>query len=107
MHPAESRYNHLHSKTRIAVEGAFGSLKNRFRVLKAPLPHKPKMAAKIIQFCLTLHNILIDFKDSVLIINIDEIEDADEPEVEEHDVLFGDEAKLKRNNMKDYLLGIV
>ena len=67
MMPGEVRYNYLHSKTRIVVEGAFGSLKNRFRILKCPLPHEPKKAAKIIQCCLTLHNILIDLNDAVVI----------------------------------------
>ncbi len=68
-----SHYNHLHSKTRISVERAFGMLKNRFRILKLPLNQKQiikkgktatSQMAKVIQSCMVLHNVLIELKDN-------------------------------------------
>jgi hypothetical protein len=62
----ESLYNYLHSKTRITIERAFGSLKNRFRILKSPLNQKAdeltgqtqtQHMAAIIESCFILHNI--------------------------------------------------
>jgi hypothetical protein len=106
MHPDERLYNYLHSKTRIAVEGAFGSLKNRFRIFKAPLSQKPKRAAQIVIFCLTLHNMLIHFKDNVNINAIPDDEENEEEEGEVNEIFFGDRAKLRRDNVKNYLLGL-
>jgi hypothetical protein len=70
----ESLYNYLHSKTKIVIERAFGSLKNRFRIFKSPLNQKAdvltgqtqtqRMAA-IIESSFILHNILIDLSDDM------------------------------------------
>ena len=67
--PKDQRiYNYLHSKTRIVVEGAFGILKQRFRVFSSPLNQSSlNFSSEIIQGCFVLHNILIDLNDDVLI----------------------------------------
>jgi hypothetical protein len=58
------RFNYWHSKTRIIIEGAFGILKNRFRILKSGLNMKSmKKNAQIIEGCIILHNILCDIQD--------------------------------------------
>lgn len=84
----ESLYNYLHSKTRITVERAFGSLKNRFRIFKSPLNQKAdqesgqsqtqRMGA-VIQACFILHNILIQLMDDMN----REMDWVTEPEIEE------------------------
>ncbi|KAG3146150.1 hypothetical protein PI124_g13677 [Phytophthora idaei] len=60
-----SRYNYVHSHTRIVVERAFGRLKGMFRIYKQPLlQHTPEYMARIIVATLVMHNWLIEFKDS-------------------------------------------
>jgi hypothetical protein len=60
----EKNYNYIHSKTRIAIEGAFGMLKQRFRIFKQPLSHStPERNADVLKTCIVLHNILIDLRD--------------------------------------------
>lgn len=60
----EVHFNKIHSQTRMKVENAFGILKNRFRILKAPLAQKSfDDMALIIKACIVLHNLLILFND--------------------------------------------
>jgi hypothetical protein len=105
----ESLYNYLHSKTRIAVERAFGSIKNRFRILKTPLSQKgssessqQRQIAKNIQACFVLHNIMLELADEMN-------RQFDEPE-EASDAFRTDNAKsdsslatLVRDRVKTYL----
>lgn len=60
----ESRFNHVHAKTRNIVERTIGVLKNRFRCILGArqLHYTPTMAAKITVVCAALHNICIHFK---------------------------------------------
>ncbi|KAG7384751.1 hypothetical protein PHYPSEUDO_002280 [Phytophthora pseudosyringae] len=61
-------YNRLHSRTRIAVECAFGRLKNRFRILLGKLEQKtPERIGKLIQSCMVLHNMLLAVKDRYVV----------------------------------------
>ncbi|KAF4136322.1 DDE superfamily endonuclease [Phytophthora infestans] len=58
-------YSRVHSRTRIAVECAFGRLKNRFRILLAKLEQKtPGRICKVIYSCIVLHNMLLAVNDS-------------------------------------------
>ncbi|EGZ10364.1 hypothetical protein PHYSODRAFT_518423 [Phytophthora sojae] len=65
-------YNRLHSRTRIAVECAFGRLKNRFRILLGKLEQKtPKRIGKVIQSCVVLHNMLLAVQDGYVVLDTD------------------------------------
>jgi hypothetical protein len=67
---SESQYNSFHSKTRITVERAFGLLKGRWRILKKDLGMKtPKSIARTIVACMVLHNLVMDARDDVLILD--------------------------------------
>eukprot|EP00644_Phytophthora_capsici_P015982 jgi/Phyca11/122795/e_gw1.49.217.1 len=74
------RYNYLHSRTRMAVECAFGLWKGRFRIVNCCLNTKTvEKAVDIIAATMVLHNILLDIKDDTSFeeeeisnINIDE-----------------------------------
>ncbi|KAF4134147.1 DDE superfamily endonuclease [Phytophthora infestans] len=58
------RYNYLHSRTRMAVECAFGLWKGRFRIVNCCLNTKAvEKAVDIIAATMVLHNILLDIKD--------------------------------------------
>lgn len=49
----------------MAIEGAFGLLKERFRILKKPLEERtPNASVRIIVACLIPHNLLIDLQDT-------------------------------------------
>ena len=49
-------FNFYQSRTRIAVECAFGELVGRWGILWRPLRHELPMATAIIQCCARLHN---------------------------------------------------
>jgi len=102
----ESKYNYLHSKTRIKVEMAFGLWKNRFQVFKTALNWKePKMMSNLITATIILHNWLIDLEDYQ--------EDVDllpwmllgaAPQHQQNlSVVDGEQAKVVRDLHKDYL----
>ncbi|GMF19740.1 unnamed protein product [Phytophthora fragariaefolia] len=59
-----SRYNYVHSHTRIVVEQAFGRLKGILRMYKQPLlQHSPEYMARIIIATLVFHNWMIEHND--------------------------------------------
>ncbi|KAG4059732.1 hypothetical protein PC123_g5351 [Phytophthora cactorum] len=65
-------YNRLHSRTRIAVECAFGRLKNRFRILLGKFEQKtPERICKLIYSCVVLHDMLFAVKDSYSVHGVD------------------------------------
>ncbi len=103
----EQRYNTAHSRTRIKVECAFGSLKNRFRIFKSPLNQKTqKRQSHVIIACLVLHNILIDIGDGYASGTITHNNDSDDDgDATQHDELGSNsaEARLVRDTIKDYL----
>lgn len=51
-------FNKKHNKTRVVVEQAFGRLKNRFQFLKEIRNKDTKLATKVIDIALILHNIV-------------------------------------------------
>ncbi|KAG3152386.1 hypothetical protein PC128_g22794 [Phytophthora cactorum] len=56
-------YNFIHSSTKMKIEGAFGLLKERFRVFKKALPEKTiSSAVRTVLACMVLPNIMIDFE---------------------------------------------
>jgi hypothetical protein len=58
MDPEEKCYNKLHSRTRIAVERAFGILKGKWRILRRVLNMKSgESCARTIVACVVLHNL--------------------------------------------------
>lgn len=58
--PAQVHFNHVHVRTRVRVEQAFGLLKNRFRSLLVGLEHSNAVSAKLhIWTCFALHNICL------------------------------------------------
>lgn len=58
-------FNFNLSSTRMVIEGAFGLLKERFRILKNALEERARtVSVRIIVACLVLHNLLIDLHGS-------------------------------------------
>ncbi|XP_062557486.1 putative nuclease HARBI1 [Armigeres subalbatus] len=72
-----TRFNDIHSKTRITVERSIGVAKNTFRCLLGArqLYYTPEKTTKIINVCVALHNLRIQHK-----MDYDEPELADEGE---------------------------
>ena len=66
LHGLHESYNHKHSSTRIIVERAFGRLKGVWRILYKPMwsPNEA-MVPKLIYVCCILHNILLEFNDTI------------------------------------------
>ncbi|XP_052815271.1 putative nuclease HARBI1 [Mya arenaria] len=56
-------FNRAHSRTRVAVEMAFGRWKRRFGILHGELRLKPAKASKVTVACAVLHNLAIDLKE--------------------------------------------
>ena len=63
MNRVNKQFNFVHSSTRMAVERAFGILKNRFRCLHLGLNMKPQRAIKTICACVILHNLCLQSGD--------------------------------------------
>ncbi len=111
MTPEESKYNLLHSRTRMVVEGAFGLLKNVFRIFKRELNHESAQSmADIIKVSLVLHNWMIDLRDR------DETEEVEQSvrrdqqaSVPIHaddihaEIQIRADAKQRRETLKEYL----
>lgn len=100
----EAHYNYLHSKTRIVVEGAFGMLKSRFRILQVNLPHSLGHSgqANVVIACMVLHNICIDAKDDLFDVVAPLDDEEDKIENVGNDILQL-VAGEKRNRLKRYL----
>ncbi|KAG9401420.1 hypothetical protein AC1031_009282 [Aphanomyces cochlioides] len=72
----ETKYNLVHSRSRMVVECAFGLWKNKFRIFKIELlHHHPSDMARLIEVSLVLHNWFIDYNEETL-----EIEPNEFPE---------------------------
>lgn len=64
----QASFNFYLSSTRMAIEGALGLLKQRFRIFKKPLDERsPTASVRIAVACMVLNNIFIDFKDTTSI----------------------------------------
>ena len=64
---ARELYNLRHSFLRVTIEQAFGSLKNRFRILDNKPFHPYKTQVKLVQACCILHNWILSFEIDVVI----------------------------------------
>ncbi|KAL6899879.1 hypothetical protein ACP4OV_006537 [Aristida adscensionis] len=53
-------YNHRHSSLRTTIERAFGTLKNRFQILKSQPNFPSKVQVKIVLACCALHNWILE-----------------------------------------------
>ena len=105
MPQCEKLYNHMHSRTRIVVERAFGGLKGRWRILKRTFNMKaPGSCARTIVACMVLHNMTINAKDDVdLDDRIDPYLHSNVPQattLDQNDI----NRFAKRNNIKKYLM---
>ena len=104
----EAYYNYIHSKTRIAVECAFGMLKSRFRILKRELDCKDmEHACLIVAGCMVLHNMLLAVNDDYVAETYDQdpqLQSRNVPQVASSNNL--QEGMSKRDQMKTYLYSI-
>jgi hypothetical protein len=63
---AERRFNHQHSKGRMIIECAFGSMCQRWRsIFQRSLPVKLPKAVKMITACCIMHNICLATNDFI------------------------------------------
>ncbi len=56
----ESIFSFYHSSLRMVVEWAFGMLVNRWAILQRPLKVSLKKDPRIIEYCMCLHNVIVD-----------------------------------------------
>lgn len=89
----QTKFNEIHSKTRLIIERTIGVLKNVFRCTLGArqLHYKPEKAARIVNVCCALHNLRIQFNVPVderdlLPMNNNEIENATFKEVNDMSV---------------------
>lgn len=61
---AEHLYNYQHSRSRMAVETAFGWLKMRWSCLRNSLDRSHAANVRMIISCIVLHNIMIECNDN-------------------------------------------
>ena len=105
----ESKFNYLHSCTRICVERAFGLLKGRWRVLKRPLNMKSSESiGRTIVSCIVLNNLTINAKNSFKLRLCDRVDPYRSQHSRWIESRPGDKelARAKRDQIKDYLLGL-
>lgn len=105
--PADQKhYNYIHSKTRIAIEGAFGILKQRFRILNTTLNQKSLTGmSDVIQACFVLHNIFIEMNDDVSFdLSMGNLNDNHENEL--YGVTSTRTGYHKREQIKSYLASV-
>ena len=104
-------FNYILSSTRMAIERAFGLLKNKFRILHSVLNFPPKKACRIILACVVLHNIFLrsiysggNF-DAYAADILSDFQVSDEPEVptETSFTSSSNTAKLRRDELAKYL----
>jgi hypothetical protein len=96
-------YNYKLSSTRMVIECAFGLLKNRWRILKTALNMKTiRRTTMIIEACILLHNMCIDFNDTTVIPG-SESNEADNCDYSSND----DIAKLDALHKRESLCRIV
>lgn len=95
--PRQSKFNEIHSKTRMVVERTIGVLKNVFRCIigARQLHYTPKKAAKIVNVCCALHNLRIKF--NVPVDDEDWVSTENSPSIESVAV---DEHDLSANNIR-------
>lgn len=106
MTKSERNYNYLHSRTRIVVEGAFGLLKERFRMFKCPLLHSsPQAMANFIIAAVILHNWLIDMDEETLPVHVESWMHMGGDSVERQRMykIDGSKALQARESIKHYL----
>ncbi|ETL93321.1 hypothetical protein L917_08498 [Phytophthora nicotianae] len=104
--PKKKRYNYKLSQTRITVERAFGILKNRFRVLLMKVQMKsPQKVTQLIVSCMVLHNLMIELKDTYIVVGDDP--DPARPRqlstLADEDDLSHEQGVAKQSDIMDYL----
>jgi hypothetical protein len=101
--PSERKYNYKLSATRMTVEQSFGILKNRFRILKEPLKQRDHSSiSQIVESCIVLHNLLINYNDDTLIEDAGDVGDVSNEQEAAYNI--GDrQGLLKRDMVKTYL----
>ena len=64
---AEDNYNFFHSSSRIVVECAFGEVDLRWGILWKPLRFSLRNNIRIIDVCMRLHNLIVDYRESAAV----------------------------------------
>lgn len=95
----QERYNYILSATRMAIECAFGMLKQRFRLIRRQFEQKTiGNCTRCILASMVLHNILIDLEDNT--IDLNQREPADDIVLElNEDIDTRDISRAKRDEL--------
>ncbi|XP_065074841.1 putative nuclease HARBI1 [Ochlerotatus camptorhynchus] len=96
----QTKFNEIHSKTRMLIERTIGVMKNVFRCILGArqLHYKPEKAAKIVNVCCALHNLRKQF--NLPDDNFDELIDIHQIEDNAHD----DENDASANEIRQQIM---
>jgi hypothetical protein len=97
----QKTYNYKQSSTRVFIEQCFGLLKGRFRILKHVNLYDTEFIPKIILACCVLHNICMEKKDHIEI--IDEAYQDVNNDTNEHYTEKSNRGVMKRDHIANNL----
>jgi len=60
---AEDNFNYFHSSSRMSIKCTFGGIDMRWGILWRPLAFSMKHNTQVIDACLRLHNLIVDFRE--------------------------------------------
>lgn len=107
---AERLFNERHMKARQIVERCIGLLKNRFRCISREriLKYDPKTAGLIINSCIILHNMMIEFNNGEYAIFPNEDDNANERRGEdvENAIDMNQGIAIRNNIIENYFTNI-